>query len=117
FGTLVRAFGGGILWVFSTQLLLQLVPDRVRGRVFSTEFALFTLANAIGAASGGWLMDNTSLSVAGMMEWMAAAAVIPAVLWLLWTMFGEKAQPLPEEEEPPAALAGPAEPEPAALSD
>ena len=117
FGTLVRSFGGGILWVFSTQLLLQLVPDRVRGRVFSTEFALFTLANAIGAASGGWLMDNTSLSVAGMMEWMAAAAVIPAVLWLLWTMFGEKAQPLPEEEEPPAALAGPAEPEPAALSD
>lgn len=117
FGTLVRAFGGGILWVFSTQLLLQLVPDRVRGRVFSTEFALFTLANAIGAASGGWLMDNTSLSVGGMMEWMAAAAVIPGILWLLWMMFGEKAQPLPEEEEPLSALAGAAEPEPAALTD
>ena len=117
FGSLLRSFGGGIIWVFSTQLLLQLVPDRVRGRVFSTEFALFTLANAIGAASGGWLMDNTALGVAEMMKWMAALVVIPGVLWLLWMMFGEKAQPLPEEEEPLPGMPGPVEAEPAAVSD
>ena len=29
-GTLLRSAGGGIAWVFSTQLLLQLLPDRVR---------------------------------------------------------------------------------------
>ena len=33
-GTLLRAVGGGIIWVFSTQLLLHLVPNHVRGRVF-----------------------------------------------------------------------------------
>lgn len=117
FGSLLRAFGGGINWVFSTQLLLQLVPDRVRGRVFSTEFALFTLANAIGAAFGGWLMDNTALGVAEMMEWMAALAIVPGILWVLWMMFGEKAQPLPQEEEPLPGMAGSAEAEPAAVSD
>ncbi|MEZ4614632.1 MAG: MFS transporter [Caldilineaceae bacterium] len=39
----IRGFGGGTVWVFASQLGLQLVADRVRGRVFATEFALFSL--------------------------------------------------------------------------
>ncbi|MEZ4611602.1 MAG: hypothetical protein R2838_15435 [Caldilineaceae bacterium] len=30
------------------------VPDQVRGRVFATEFAMFTLASAISAGAVGW---------------------------------------------------------------
>ena len=39
-GVLFRGIGGGIVWVFSTQLLLQNVTGNVRGRVFATEFML-----------------------------------------------------------------------------
>lgn len=90
FGTLLRAAGGGINWVFSTQLLLQTVPDNVRGRVFSTEFALFTLANALSTGVGGLLLDNTSLGITGILWWMAAITFIPGALWVLWVAVGNK---------------------------
>lgn len=92
-GSLLRSFGGGINWVFSTQLLLQLTPDRVRGRVFSTEFAIFTLANALGAAFGGWALDNTELTLSGMLWAMAALTLIPTAGWLAWMKFGKRQTP------------------------
>jgi MFS family permease len=84
-GTVLRGVGGGIGWVFSTQLLLQLVPDRVRGRVFSTEFAIFTLMSAIGSAAGGWMLDNTSLEISDLLWLMAGLILIPGILWSLWS--------------------------------
>ena len=92
-GSLLRSFGGGINWVFSTQLLLQLTPNRVRGRVFSTEFAVFTLANAMGAALGGWALDNSELTISGMLWAMAALTLIPIVSWMAWMKFGERQTP------------------------
>ncbi len=85
FGTLFRGVGNGLIWVFSTQLLLQLVPNKVRGRVFATEFAFFTLMSATGAAVTGRALD-TSLGVAGVLRWMAALTLIPGVLWTLRLM-------------------------------
>jgi MFS family permease len=83
-GSLLRSIGSGLNWVFSTQLLLQLLPGKIRGRVFSTEFALFTLANAIGAAVAGGLLDNTQLDAGGAIWFMAGLTVIPGVFWLYW---------------------------------
>jgi predicted MFS family arabinose efflux permease len=97
FGTLLRAIGGGINWVFSTQLLLQLVPNQVRGRVFSTEFAMLTLANALGAAMGGYAMDSTSLGISGLLWFMAILTAIPGVLWVLWMAVGIKSKPAIQE--------------------
>ena len=88
-GPFVRMLGGGINWTFSTQLLLEWVPDKVRGRVFSSEFAMFTLANAISSAAGGWLLDNTNLGISGITWWMAGLMVIPGLLWYAWTTFGK----------------------------
>ena len=101
-GTFVRSFGGGINWVFSTQLLLELVPNRVRGRVFSSEFAMFTLTNAVSAAVGGWVLDNTSLGISGIFWWMAIATAIPGALWVGWQVFGVHAHPAVEENAGPA---------------
>ena len=56
-GTFFRGFGIAMIWVFSTTLLLKKLPNRVRGRVFGTEFALLTLAGAIGSGLGGYLLD------------------------------------------------------------
>jgi MFS family permease len=104
-GTVLRGIGGGIGWVFSTQLLLRYLPDRVRGRVFSTEFAMFTLASAISAASSGWLLDNTALGVSGIVWLMAGLTLIPGILWILWNVFkvGQVPPPTSEEEIPASA--------------
>ena len=92
FGTLIRGVGIGINWVFSTQLLLQLVPEHVRGRVFSTEFAFLSLMSAAGAAIGGWGLDNTELGPAGMLWWMSALTLLPGLLWLFWVIKGKQAE-------------------------
>jgi MFS family permease len=83
FGTLVRGVGGGIIWVFSTQLLLHLVPNQVRGRVFATEFAFFTLLSAGGAAGTGALMD-ADFTMSSIILLMAGITLLPGVLWTAW---------------------------------
>jgi MFS family permease len=86
FGTFLRGTGGGIIWVFSTQLLLQLVPNRVLGRVFSTEFAVFTLMSATGASVVGFFVDQT-LGLSGTVWTMGCLSLIPALLWGLRLWF------------------------------
>ena len=103
-GTFVRSLGGGINWTFSTQLLLEWAPDKVRGRVFSSEFAMFTLANAISSAAGGWFLDNTNLGISGIIWWMTGLMAIPGILWFAWTTFGKGgANALSEEEATPTS--------------
>lgn len=86
-GTLLRGIGGGIIWVFSTQLLLSLVPRGFRGRVFATELAIFTLASAIGSGGIGYLLD-TFLGISGVIWLMACCTLLPAALWALWLKQG-----------------------------
>jgi len=94
-GLMLRGIGGGTVWVFSTQLLLQQAPDRVRGRVFSTEFAIFTLMSATSSAGGGWLLDNTTLDISGVLFIMAILVLLPGALWILWNLVRRKRLPDP----------------------
>ncbi len=81
-GGLVRSIGGGIVWVFSTQLLLQRAPNEIRGRIFGTEFALFTLMGGASSMIIGMLLDRFQIQ---MILWgIAALNLIPALLWGLW---------------------------------
>ena len=82
FGGFVRSIGGGIAWVFSTQLLLQRAPNEIRGRIFGTEFALFTLMGGASSLITGALMDRFQLSV--ILWGMGILTLIPALLWWLW---------------------------------
>lgn len=82
FGGFVRSVGGGIAWVFSTQLLLQNAPNEIRGRIFGTEFALFTLMGGIATATVGALLDL--LGVRLVLLGMTTLPLIPAILWWLW---------------------------------
>ncbi len=86
FGTLIHAAGGGINWVFSTQLLFGLAPNQLRGRVFATEFALFTLGSAAGSYIGGWALDTAGLSLSAIMFWMAGISIIPGLFWVWWLL-------------------------------
>ncbi len=107
-GTLLRGVGVGIIWVFSTQLLLQLVPNQVRGRVFATEHALFTLMSATGAAIVGTTLD-TVINISGLLGWMVGLTLFAGSLWAMWLTAGnsietnlgpmdESQQTVPQEE-------------------
>lgn len=95
-GATLRGVGGGLGWVFSTQLLLQLVPNQIRGRVFATEFAFLTLMSATGAAMTGRLIDSP-LGISGVLAWMAGLILIPSLLWTAWLVFGQPPVADPEE--------------------
>lgn len=82
FAGLVRSIGGGIVWVFSTQLLLQRAPNEIRGRIFGTEFALFTLMGGASSLIIGILLDQ--FQIQAILWGMAALNLIPALLWWLW---------------------------------
>jgi len=81
-GGFVRSIGGGIVWVFSTQLLLQNAPNEIRGRIFGTEFALFTLMGSVATAVVGALLDQ--FHVHTILWGMVALPLIPVTLWSLW---------------------------------
>jgi MFS family permease len=80
-GSLVRGLGSGVNWVLSTQVLLLIVPGKVRGRVFSVEFAIFTLSTAISSAGAGWLLDRTTVSVQSLLWIMAIVTLLPGLIW------------------------------------
>jgi MFS family permease len=84
-GSFVVGLGDGLLWVFSTQLLLHAAPAAVRGRVLATEFALFTLASAAGAAVAGAALDHP-LPITVVLLGMAALSLLPAAGWGLWLL-------------------------------
>jgi MFS family permease len=96
-GTLLRGIGGGTGWVFSTQLLLQRVPNQMRGRVFASEFAIFSLASASGAAIGGQVIDLAP-DLSTIIYWMAGLILIPGILWSLW-LVTQKERLEPEAEK------------------
>lgn len=90
FGGFVRSIGGGIAWVFSTQLLLQRAPNEIRGRIFGTEFALFTLMGGASSLITGALLDRFQLQT--ILWGMGALNIIPALLWWLWQRHHRRAE-------------------------
>ncbi|MBN1566032.1 MAG: MFS transporter [Anaerolineae bacterium] len=84
FGTVLRGLGVGIGWVFTTQLLLQNVPNQVRGRIFATEFALHSLAYSIGAGGGGWLLEQSGDNLSPILWGMTVVILLPGALWVWW---------------------------------
>lgn len=89
FGGLLRGIGGGLVWVLGTQLLLQIVPNEVRGRVFSTEFAMYTLFAAVSSGMTGAFID-AGLGVTGILVLGSALLILPTALWCLWIAFGKR---------------------------
>ena len=88
-GGFLRGIGGGLVWVLGTQLLLQIVPNQVRGRVFSTEFAMYTLFSALSSGTIGILIDS-SLGISGILLLGSGLLVIPILMWSLWIVFGKR---------------------------
>ena len=78
-GSALRSVGSGLVWVFSTQILLETVLDELRGRVIATEHAGFTLLGAVGSACAGAGLELVSLSA---LIWvLAPLTLVPGLHW------------------------------------
>ncbi len=77
--------GGSINWVFSTALLQMRVPDNLRGRVFSVEFAMLTFTLAISsyftglASDAGWTPRELSVVLA--LLFLLPGVLVTTLLW------------------------------------
>ena len=75
--------GGGAQWTLSTYGLQRIVPDHIRGRVFSFDFGLVTLTLACSILIGGWAADH--FDPRAVMAVMAGVALAYAVVWSVAT--------------------------------
>ncbi|HVM12279.1 MAG TPA: MFS transporter, partial [Actinomycetota bacterium] len=60
---LLAHLGGGAQWMMTTYGLQRIVPDRLRGRVFSFDFGLVTLTIAMSNLAAGWAAGFLDLAV------------------------------------------------------
>ena len=75
--------GGGANWVLSTYGLQRVVPDDLRGRVFSADYTLATLVIAGSQVVFGLLSDH--VPARELLAWAGAVVLVYAVLWWLAT--------------------------------
>lgn len=73
----------GANWVMSTVLLQNRTEDVFRGRTFSTEWLLFTLANSISVLIASLLLDFKIVGVKPLIMIYGFAMIIAGIIWLL----------------------------------
>ncbi|HEV8682686.1 MAG TPA: MFS transporter [Actinomycetota bacterium] len=75
--------GGGGQWTLSTYGLQTVVPDFIRGRVFSFDYGLVTLTLAMSIFVSGWAADH--VGPRAVMYGLAAVSIIYALVWTILT--------------------------------
>lgn len=80
----------GANWVMSTVLLQRRTPDTFRGRVFSTEWLLFTLAQSASVLLASWILENGWLTIQQTMIVFALLLAVTGVIWHLTVTSNEK---------------------------
>ncbi len=89
---LIAHIGSGATWTLSSTMLQQIVPDRLRGRVFSLDNALVTLAMAGSTWLAGWAIPAIGPRAVGAS--IASIALVGAAAWaLLLVTHGERVGP------------------------
>lgn len=80
-GCVLRGAGGSVNWTYSDVLLQMTVPNRLLGRVFAFDIALFTLAVSISLWLTGFVTDAFQLSPRTIVLFLAAGSLIPLFVW------------------------------------
>lgn len=80
----------GANWVFSTVLLQQRTKDSFRGRIFSTEWLLFTLANSISVMIASLILEFELIEIKTLIIMYGAFAVLAGVFWTFTVTQSEK---------------------------
>ncbi|SHF64657.1 Transmembrane secretion effector [Fodinibius roseus] len=81
----------GANWVMSTVLLQRRTPDTFRGRIFSTEWLLFTLTQSASVMLASWILENDWLGIQQTMIVYAFFLAVAGVIWHLTVTRDEEA--------------------------
>jgi len=73
----------GANWVMSTVLLQRRTPDTYRGRVFSTEWLLFTLSQSASVLAASWVLDNQWLTIQQAMMLFSLLLSLAGIVWYM----------------------------------
>ncbi len=71
----------GANWVMSTVLLQRRTPDTFRGRIFSTEWLLFTVTQSVSVLLCSWILENDWLTIQQTMIVFALLLSATGILW------------------------------------
>ena len=74
----------GANWVLSTILMQQWVEDEVRGRVFSTDMLILSVAFSCSTTVAGYLMESTTLTIQQGMLFFSSVLVLSGLVFSVW---------------------------------
>ena len=95
----------GANWVMSTVLLQRRTPDTFRGRIFSTEWLLFTLTQSGSVMLASWILENKWLTIQETMSLFAALLVLTGFIWHFTVTSDEREYQLMQTERAKAKIA------------
>ncbi len=75
--------GSGANWVMSTVLLQKRSPDEFRGRIFGSEWLMFTFTQAISVTGVSMIMEFELLTLQQALLIYASGLIVSGVIWLL----------------------------------
>lgn len=90
---LLAHMASGSNWVMSTVLLQRRSPDIFRGRIFSIEWLLFTLAQSISVTIASLILEFQLLSIRECMFFFAILLILSGSFWLIKIAPQESASP------------------------
>ena len=74
----------GANWVLSTVMMQQWVEDEVRGRVFSADMLILSVAFSTSTSVAGYLMENTALGIQNGIMIFASVMVLSGIAFSMW---------------------------------
>lgn len=74
----------GANWVLSTILTQMWVEDEIRGRVFSIDMLIMSLAFSISSACAGYLLENQIFSLQHGFQIFALLMIVSGLIFTLW---------------------------------
>ncbi len=74
----------GANWVLSTILMQRWVEDEVRGRVFSADMLVLSVAFSCSTSAAGFLMEHSTLSIQQGILLFSSIMVMSGIIFSLW---------------------------------
>ena len=74
----------GANWVLSTVMMQQWVEDEVRGRVFSVDMLILSVAFSTSTSVAGYLMENTNLGIQNGIMLFSSIMIFSGFIFSMW---------------------------------
>ncbi len=79
----IAHIASGANWVMSTVLLQKRSPDEYRGRIFSSEWLLFTMSHAVSVTCASLIMEFDLLTIRQAIWIYSAGLLLAGSIWLM----------------------------------